>query len=166
MFLMQAEIPNKKGQPVVHEWFALHYSGMAEKGILSLPDFLERTQLGRRSFPNPGGFELPLTLKSLLPDAVRAARIHMSERRQAFEDSFRSRLAGEIETLTRLRDRHHQQLELDLPEVQAIMALQRSRKEMRRRRIDEIFQNYQSWVEETLTTEDQPFLRVAAVFIG
>ena len=166
MFLMQAEIPNKKGQPVVHEWFALHYSGMAEKGILSLSDFLERTQLGRRSFPNPGSFELPLTLKSLLPDAVRAARIHMSERRQAFEESFRSRLAGEIETLTRLRDRHHQQLELDLPEVQAIMALQRSRKEMRRRRIDEIFQNYQSWVEETLTTEDQPFLRVAAVFIG
>ena len=46
------------------------------------------------------------------------------------------------------------------------MALQRSRKEMRRRRIDEIFQNYHSWVEETLTTEDQPFLRVAAVFIG
>ncbi len=166
MFLMQAEIPNKKGQPVIHEWFALHYSGMAEKGILPLEEFLERTQLGRRNYPNPGGFDVPVALSSLLPDAVRAARLHMSDRRKAFEESFRSRLAEEIETLTHLHDRHHRQLELDLPETQSIMALQRSRKEQRRRRIDEVFENYQTWVEETLTTEDQPFLRVAAVFIG
>jgi hypothetical protein len=42
----------------------------------------------------------------------------------------------------------------------------RSRKLERRRRIDEVFADYRRWVEETLTTEDSPFLRVAAVFLG
>ena len=34
-----------------------------------------------------------------------------------------------------------------------------------KRRIDEIFANYRRWVEDTMTTEDSPYLRVAAVFI-
>lgn len=166
LFLMQAEIPNKKGQPVIHEWFAVHYSGMAEMGILSLAEFLDCTKFGRRSYPNPGSFEVSVALKSLLPDAVKAARSHVSQTRKAFEAGLRSRLTREMETLARLRDRHHQQLELDLPEGESVPALQRGRKDQKRRRIDEIFQNYQTWVEETLTTEDQPFLRVAAVFVG
>lgn len=164
-FLMQGEIPNRRGQPVVHEWFAVCFRGMEEQGVLSLEQFLERTRFDRQSYPNPGDLPIPVRLDSLLRQAVETGRRHMSARRHHFEETMRTRLQEELDTLTRLRDRHRQQLELDLPESENLIGALRLRKEQRRRRIEEIFREYQVWVEETLTTEDQPFLRVAAVFI-
>jgi TonB dependent receptor len=53
LFLIQGEIPNRKGQPVVHEWFAIHFEGQRNVGVLRLEDFLKRTQMGTRAYPNP-----------------------------------------------------------------------------------------------------------------
>ena len=40
------------------------------------------------------------------------------------------------------------------------------KKEEKARQIDRTFHEYEEWVRDTMTTEDQPFIRVAAVFLG
>lgn len=166
LFLIQGEIPNRKGQPVVHEWFAVRFEGQRSAGILSIEEFLKRTQLGIRPYPNTGEFDVPVAVQSLLPDAVAEARHYMSTRRQAFQESLRARLQEEMLNLAALQNRQLSFLEIEYPEDAALVGARRNKKLERQRRIDAVFAGYRRWVEETLTTEDSPFLRVAALFLG
>ena len=166
LFLIQGEIPNKKGQPVIHEWFAIRFEGHRNAGVLSLQEFLKLTQLDTRTYPNPGHFEIPIAVQSLLPDAVSEARRYMSARRQTFQENLQARLQEEILNLATLQGRQLSFLEFAYPEDQTLVGARRNKKLERRRHIDAIFAGYRRWVEETLTTEDSPFLRVAAVFLG
>jgi len=163
---MQGEIPNKKGQPVIHEWFAIRFEGHRNTGVLSLQQFLKLTQLDTRTYPNPGQFEIPIAVQSLLPDAVSEARRYMSARRRTFQENLQARLQEEILNLATLQGRQLSFLEFAYPEDQTLVGARRNKKLERRRHIDAIFAGYRRWVEETLTTEDSPFLRVAAVFLG
>jgi hypothetical protein len=166
LFLIQGEIPNRKGQPVIHEWFAVHFDGHRNAGVLPLQNFLKRTQLNTRTYPSPGEFEIPVSVRSLLPDAVAEARRYMSVRRQAFQDNLQKRLREEMENLGTLQGRQLSFLEFEYPEDQTLIGARRNKKLERKRHIDAIFASYRRWVEDTLTTEDSPFLRVAAVFLG
>lgn len=44
IFPMQGEIPNRKGQPVVHSGFGVRYVDVAFRGIEELSAFLDRTE--------------------------------------------------------------------------------------------------------------------------
>jgi hypothetical protein len=166
MFLIQGEIPNRKGQPVIHEWFAVRFEGQRNAGVLPLAEFLKRTKLDARNYPNPGEFDVPVAVRSLLPDAVSEARRYMSAQRQAFQANLQSRLQAEMANLGALQDRQLSFLDFEYPEDQALVGARRNKKLERKRHIDSIFASYRRWVEDTLTTEDSPFLRVAAVFLG
>jgi hypothetical protein len=166
LFLIQGEIPNKKGQPVIHEWFAIRFEGHRNTGVLSLQEFLKLTQLDTRTYPNPGQFEIPIAVQSLLPDAVSEARRYMSARRRTFQENLQARLQEEILNLSTLQGRQMSFLEFAYPEDQTLVGARRNKKMERRRHIDAVFAGYRRWAEETLTTEDSPFLRVAAVFLG
>ena len=135
-------------------------------GVLTLAEFLKLTQLETKAYPNPGEMDISVGLTSLLPEAVDEARAYMSARRQAFQEGLAERLRGEMENLNNLQDRQLSFLEFELPNDPSLVGARRARKQERLRRIDEVFASYRSWVEETLTTEDSPFLRVAAVFFG
>lgn len=166
LFLIQGEIPNKKGQPVIHEWFAVRFDGQRKLGVQTLREFLKHTKLDTRNYANPGEFDIPVAIRSLLPDAVAEARRYMSARRTEFQNDLQQRLQEEIGNLAVLQERQLSFLELEYPEDQALVGARRNKKLERKRRIDEIFANYRRWVEDTLTTEDSPFLRIAAVFLG
>jgi hypothetical protein len=166
LFLIQGEIPNKKGQPVIHEWFAIRFQGQRSAGVLPLQDFLKLTQLEKRAYPNPGEIEISIGLRSLLPAAVEEARSYMSSRRRIFQENLQARLDEEILNLGNLQGRQLSFLESAFPEDQSLVGARRNKKLERRRHIDAIFASYRRWVEETMTTEDSPFLRVAAVFFG
>jgi hypothetical protein len=68
--------------------------------------------------------------------------------------------------LTTLQDRQLSFLEFEYPEDAALLGARRNKKLERQRRIEAVFADYRRWVEDTLTTEDRPFLRVAALFLG
>ncbi len=98
LFLIQGEIPNRKAQPVVHEWFAVRFEGQRKTGVLSLHDFLETNAAITRSFPNAGEFDIPVAITSLLPEAVAEARRYMSARREAFKKSADPAAGGNAES--------------------------------------------------------------------
>jgi hypothetical protein len=42
---------------------------------------------------------------------------------------------------------------------------QRARKEAEQRRLEALFAEYQTWIEETMTTEDKPYIRMVAMLV-
>jgi hypothetical protein len=151
---------------VIHEWFVVHFAGQRNLGIVRLEDFLRRTQLGTRAYPNAGSFEVPIAVSSLLPQAVAEARRYMTSRRKEFQDRLQLRLQAEVQSLVILQGRQLCFLESEYPDNETLVGARRNKKQERRRHIDAVFADYKRWVEDTLTTEDSPFLRVAAVFMG
>ena len=129
-------------------------------------EFFGQTRFHQGNSPNPGAFELPVWLPGQLAPVVVRARQFMAQRRKDFLACLEPQLASERNSLRRLREGHVRQLELDFPDAPNLFGARLGRKEKRQRDIDRIFANYQSWVEDTLTIENIPFLRVAAVFIG
>jgi hypothetical protein len=165
VFLMQGEIPNRKGQPVVHRWFGVRFETGKFAALEELESFLERTGFHRRQVGNPAIAPDIVQLKTLLPEAVRHGRLYMSKRRAELNAVLEPTLKKEREKLERLRTAKKQRLDLDFGDS-GLAAVRLRLKQSKERKIDAIFADWAAYVQDTLTTEDAAFLRVAAVFRG
>jgi hypothetical protein len=165
VFLMQAEIPNRKGQPVVHSWFGVRFESGAFAGIEELHDFLARTRFHAEVFPNPDVNRNVNRLTTLLPEVIQHARAHMSRCRGEINSRFTPKLAEQERKLASLRSARQQTLNTDFKE-ETLNKSRRRKKESEEAEIDNAFNDYTRYVRETLTTEDAAFIRVAAVFRG
>jgi hypothetical protein len=161
VFILSALIPNRKGQPLMHHWFGVTFYGNSFQNIEPFEQFLSRTGLGRRRFPNKQDSIDLEALRALLPQAVQQAKKFMTAERKAFEDAINEKLEKQLRALERLRGKQHRQLELFYQEKKQL-----SRKEQERREIDHKFDEFIQWVEDTMTTEDNPFIQVIAVLKG
>ena len=161
VFILAGLIPNLKGHPLVHRWFGVTFQNKTFQKIEPFESILARTGLGKTTFPNRGESIDLDSLRSLLPEAVKQARQYMSEERKTFEDMINPKLQTHFNNLERLKRRHHEQLELFYVDKKQL-----SRKEQEKREIDKIFNEFWTWVEETMTTEDNPFIQVIAVLKG
>lgn len=166
VFLMSGLIPNRKGHPLVHEWFGVVFHGGKFKEIEEFPSIIARTHLGQIPHPNRKDSLNLEEIKQQLPAAVDKARQWMSGKRNGFEKKINVKLQKQLDDLDRLRGKQYQQLEFRFSETKFAEKTALSRKEKERRRIDEVFDEFIKWVEETMTTEDRPFLQVAAVLRG
>jgi superfamily II DNA or RNA helicase len=166
VFVISGLIPNRKSHPLVHRWFgALFIEGRFER-IEGFEGLLERTGLNRREFPNPGVEVDKETLSRMLPEAVKQARDWMSTRRQNFEAKINDKLNDHLQALERLRSKQHHKIELKLAHREQPESFIRADRERERRRIDKLFDDYLEWIEDTMTTEDNPYLQIVAVLTG
>ncbi|HEY6342764.1 MAG TPA: DEAD/DEAH box helicase [Bryobacteraceae bacterium] len=165
VFLMQGEIPNRKGQAVVHSWFGVRFDCGSFKGIEELQAFLARTGLAKKCFSNPAADPNLNPAQTLLPEAIGYARRWMSEQRAKINSELTPELKATREKLDRLRAEQHRQLELEF-QGENLAGIQLRRKQTRERGINCVFDDTTAYVQDTLTTEDAAFLRVAAVFLG
>ena len=165
LFLMQGEIPDRKAQPVVHSWFAVHFNGGVYKGILPFDAFIDRTRFGSAVYPNPS-IEPNLTpLQTLLPEAIQYARRWMSERRAEITSLLDPKLREQEARLEHLHGARRRQLESSFP-PDTTQGIRLQQKNARSRQVDSLFSEYREYVRQTLQTEDTAFIRVAAVFNG
>ncbi len=165
LFLVQGEIPNLKGQPAVHAWFGVRYEKGVFRETLDLGQLLAKTRLATAVHANPGTTPDLIPFQSLVPDVVARARAFLSDRRASFNTCYGPALATHLENLKHLEGRQTEQLELDLPEG-ALNRREREKKEGRKRQIRAAFDEHVGWVRETMTVEDKPYLRIAALFVG
>lgn len=68
--------------------------------------------------------------------------------------------------MEKLRTRQLRQLELQLEGSNQSETFKRARQERGQRDIKTIFDEYLEWVEDTMTTEPQPWIKVACVMTG
>ncbi len=161
VFIISGLIPNRKGHPLVHRWFGVTFEQNNFQQIEEFKSLLKRTGLGKNRFPSRD-IELDLTfLRSLLPEAVKHAGTYMSEQRQAFENMINPKLQEQLDKLEHLKGKQYKQLELDYKEKKQL-----SKKEQEKREIERKFDEFIDWVENTMTTENNPFIQVIAVLKG
>ena len=165
IFLISALIPNRKGQPVLNDWFGILCRDKEMEATLSFNEVIRLTRLGQTPYPNTGIAVDTSPMQSLLPAAVDAARKYMTVRLKEFDSIMRAKLDEELQALKTLKGKHEEQLEFRFATRQP-EALILSRKQQEAREIDQIFNEYREWMEKTLAIEDRPHITVAAVLHG
>ena len=166
VFVLSGLVPNRRSHPLLYEWIAVAYRGARYEALVPFDDVLARTGLGRGGVANRGRPADVDVLRRLLPDAVARARERVVERRRAFESRINDKLNDELAALETLKARQLRQLALQLERSDQAEAFKRAREERGRRDIDAIFDEYFTWIEDTMTTEPQPYIKVVCVMTG
>ena len=160
IFVFSGLVPNQKSHPLVYEWIAVSFRGAVFSELISFEALLQRTGLGRRAVPNLQQPADVAALSRLLPEAVSRARAHFVERRNAFEAIVNAKLDEEARALDEFMARHRRQLELDFAQSRQAEQLRQRRHEQASNELDAIYDEYWTWMSETMTTEPHPWIRV------
>jgi hypothetical protein len=166
-FVMKGLVPNRKGQPLLAEWrVATH--GKDGWMLEPFPDFVARAGLKAGALPNPGTVPAieELKLKAQLPNAVAAMRKYMVTQQKLFATSMSERLAETLDALARLQARQLKQLEQRLVQSKQAKQLNHDKRERRANEIRKVFDEYRQWVEDSMSTEPQPFIQVLAAVVS
>lgn len=168
-FVVMGLVPNRKGQPLLVAWQVAHrrVDATGQEGDFTLEafdTFAARAGLKAGKLPNRGlvaeASPAMRSMQAALPKAVATMRAHMVAQQAAFSASLTERLHSTLDELARLQSRQVEQLTLDL--AGQMETVQRGRFEHRKQQINRVFDDYRQWVNDTLTTEPQPWIQVLA----
>ncbi len=163
VFVISGLIPNRKSHPLVHQWVGVRFLDGLCVGIEPFSETVARTRLGGEPLPNRGEPGELDSIRRLLPEAVTEARRWMRRARDDFEERINEQLNMQMEELERLRARQKRQLALRLEGSGYSETRKASAKASGERTIDELFDDYIEWIEETMTTEPEAFIQVISV---
>lgn len=96
---------------------------------------------------------------SLLKGAVEQARTYLEEHYRKYQAEMNPLLEEEVDKLIGLQEKHKEYYQHTLLE-------QERRLKEQERRVDELFDQFMKWVTETLTIQNNPYIRVVAVLMG
>ena len=166
VFVLSGVVPNRKSHPLVHEWVAVTFRDGRPAGVETFQALLDRTGLKERAAPNRNLQPDLEALQKLLPGAVQRAKEWLDGQRQAFEDRMDEQLNRELAALEELKARRIEQLALKLERSQRTEAFKAHQRSTGEREIKQIFDDYLEWVEDTMTLERQPYIKVVCVMVG
>lgn len=165
VFLVYAVIPNLKSQPVLYSWYGVHYRNGSFVSIQPIRYWIEKLSLLRNDRPNPQHPVDQEAYRKLVPDVVRQTREVILAERQDWENKYNPKLDEHLRELEKLRGDHIRQLEFEFSD-RVMGERTRNEKEQKERAIEKMFDDYLRWIEETMTTERKPYIRIAAVLKG
>jgi len=102
----------------------------------------------------------------MLPETVNQSKEWMSEQRKIFEEQINEKLQKQLDALENLRKKQHVQLQFSFEGSKMSEKRIQTKKDIKRREIDTIFDEYLGWIEDTMTTEDKPYIQVIAALKG
>ena len=100
------------------------------------------------------------------PSAVGHARRFIVERRDRFEKVINTKLDEEVNVRDQLLARRLHQLELKLEKSAQPEAHKMRRKERESRNIEAVFDEYWDWIQDSMSTERKPWLKVVCTMVG
>lgn len=161
IYILNGSIPNMKSTPLVDEWFGLLYQNDKFVKVLTMNEVLQKTSLSRERIPNTdciGEAELSATSR-LLDDVINQANIYLGQCFEKYQKVMSPMLDEEIDKLIELQVKHKEYYQITLFEQE------RKRKE-KEREVDVLFEEFTTWVKETLTIQNNPYIKVVAVLMG
>ena len=161
IYIVSGSIPNRKSTPLVDEWFGLLYCNGKYVRTMDMNEVIQKTGIRNANLTNPGNTteKDAADAEALLNDVVDHAKAYLKVKYQEYEDRMNPLLDNEVDKLIDLQNRHHAYYQMTLFE-------QTRKLEEKERSIDELFNEFISWVKETLTIQDNPYIRIAAVLTG
>ena len=161
IYIVTGSIPNKKSTPMVDEWFGLLYRDGKFVETMPMNEVVRRTGISGLDIPNTsciGEAEISAA-GSLLENVVEEAKAYLDTYYKKYEQMMAPLLDEEVDKLIELQNKHKKYYQLTLFEHQ------RKLKE-KERSVDELFERFTSWVTETLTIQNNPYIRVVTVLMG
>ena len=160
-YILMAVIPNRKAQPLLVEWQVASRIGKGPFKLESFDSFVDRAGLKAHLLPNPAKADLT-TLQAGVPGAVRVMHSFMVGRQGEFAAEISTRLHQTLEDLEQLQNRQLEVLNERVAQMELAIQFKQSRLDTRTDEIHRVFDDYREWVEETMTTEPQPFIQLLA----
>ena len=159
-FVFAGLVPNRKSHPLVYEWIAVAFTDGEQPRLIPFDELVERIGLGRNPIANRQASVDVEALASLLPHAVAEARHHFVARRNVFEEAINAKLDHEIKALDEFKARRIRQLEHSLGQSNQSEQAKRARREQAVHEAEAVHDEYLRWIEDTMTTEPQPWIKV------
>ena len=161
IFVVSGSIPNQKSTPLVDEWFGLVFRNGKYAETIDMHEVIRRTGIRSGSLTNIDAVSEHDIEKAeaLREDAVVQARKYLAKKYKEYEKRINPLLDEEVEKLIELQTKHHEYYQLTLVE-------QKRKLEEKERSVDELFEKFINWVTETLTIQDNPYIRIITVLTG
>lgn len=160
IYIVAGSIPNKRSTPLVDEWFGLVYENGKYKESLSMNEVLKHTKFRKVDIPNSNELTEDGIKEAaeLLPDVVAHAKEHMQMFYRQYSDRMNPLLDEELDKLASLEEKHkHYQLSLFESE---------RKKSEQERKVGELFDKFNNWVTDTLSIQNNPYIRIGTVLRG
>lgn len=160
IYIVTGSIPNKKSTPLVDEWFGLEYQNNVFVKAYTMNEIIQRTGLGRSNIPNTNCITAAAVNEAttLLPDVVQQAKKYLAQFFNKYQERMIPLIDEEIDKLATLEEKHRD-YQLSLFENE------RKRSEQERK-VDELFDKFTAWVTDTLSIQENPYIRIIAVIKG
>ena len=123
-------------------------------------EVLKRTNFRNVNIPNSNALTEESVSKAagLLPDVVEHAKEHMQMFYKQYSDRINPLLDEELDKLASLEEKH-KDYQLSLFESER-------KKSEQERMVDELFDRFISWVTDTLSIQNNPYIRIVTVLTG
>jgi hypothetical protein len=164
VMVLQGTIPNRSGQPVIQEWVGVRFlgSGLKVEAVEPFAQIAKRLQLGERDYPNRQ-LPVPESLNLQRGQAVQEAHSYLLQRRQEWIERMQPLLAEQTERLERLRGKQVQQLQLNFEQDGSVVSVKAEKLRKGELKVQRLFESHQRYVEDVMTTEEAPYLKLVAV---
>ncbi|WP_285163556.1 DEAD/DEAH box helicase [Shewanella goraebulensis] len=165
-FVLSGLFPNRKSHPVVNPWLVVSFDRGVLTGIEPFEHFVEKHPFHNTPMTNRGGDRNSERQQQLLPTAIDMATPWMITKRDEVSKDLEERLKVQLEKLETLKGKQLCQLELDFADNKQSQTLIETKKAQRQREIEHVFDEYQQWIKDTMTTERTPYIQLVAVLTG
>lgn len=161
LYIVSGSVPNLKSTPLIDEWFGLLYRDGQFIQRLSMEEVVQKAGLRSARIPNTNCItnQSIVAASSLLHDVVIQAKTYLTERYQQYQAEMNPKLDAEVDKLIELQEKHKEYYQTTLFEHERQLQEQE-------RRVDKLFDDFTNWVKETLTIQNNPYIRIVSVLMG
>ena len=161
LYIVSGSVPNLKSTPLIDEWFGLLYRDGQFIQRLSMEEVVQKAGLRSARIPNTNCItnQSIAAASGLLHDVVTQAKTYLTERYQQYQAEMNPKLDAEVDKLIELQEKHKEYYQTTLFEHERQLQEQE-------RRVDKLFDDFTNWVKETLTIQNNPYIRIVSVLMG
>lgn len=161
IFVVAGSIPNLKSTPLVDEWFGLLYQNGEYIKTLTMDEVIQKTKISNMSIPNTkciGEIEVS-TANNLRESVVAEAKTYLEDCYKNYENKISPMLNEELDKLADLETRHKEYYQMTLFDKERKL-------QEKERSVEVLFNQFADWVTETLTIQNNPYIRIVTVLMG
>lgn len=161
IFVVTGSIPNLKSTPLVDEWFGLLYQNGQYAKTLTIDEVIQKTKISNMSIPNTksiGETEVS-TANNLRESVVAEAKTYLEDCYKNYENKISPMLNEELDKLADLETRHKEYYQMTLFDKERKL-------QEKERSVEVLFDQFADWVTETLTIQNNPYIRIVTVLMG
>ena len=163
-YVISASYSNRKGHTVYQKWYLIQAKDGECVDVVPFDDSREFRSLRSRNLTNAGCDDRVIEAASrFLPEAIDWASVFVDEKREEFVAKVEPKLDEHLRRLLQLEVHHEAHVEAKYTATDPLTA---GRKAIELRRVRSKFDEYQTWIRDTMHIEETPFIQVVAVLVS